>query len=86
MTPQLIILLFWVAVILGVWRLLRSRLYREACEDLEAMRKAPEYQGRAKEFQPFMADPLYQLSSDQEKAGPNHPKTDLKPVRNGEAR
>jgi hypothetical protein len=66
MTPQIIVLIFWVAVVFVVWRLFRSKFYREACEDIDAMNKAPEYKGRSKEFQPHMANPLYQITHDKE--------------------
>jgi hypothetical protein len=67
MTPQIIVLLFWVAVIVVVWLVFRSKFFRGACEDIEAMNNAPEYKGKAKRFEAYMANPMYQLTVDKEK-------------------
>jgi hypothetical protein len=67
MTPQIIVLLFWVAIIVVVWLIFRSKFYRGACEDIEAMKNAPEYKGKATRFEAYMADPMYQLTVDKGK-------------------
>ncbi len=69
MTPQMIILLFWVVLIIVIWRVFRSRFFRSACDDLNAMHDAPENKGRAHKFEAYMANPNYQLTEDRKRKG-----------------
>jgi hypothetical protein len=67
MTPQIIVLVFWVVVILAVWLMLRSRWYRGHCEDLEAMRNAPETKEEYRRFELHKLNSAYQVVAEREK-------------------
>jgi hypothetical protein len=67
MTPQIIVLVFWVVVILAVWLVLRSRWYRGHCEDLEAMRNAPETKEEYRRFELHKLNSAYQVVAEREK-------------------
>jgi hypothetical protein len=63
MTNAMIILLFWIALILVIWLVLRSRRFRDACENMQAMQDAPENLHKRREFETYMANPIHQLDS-----------------------
>jgi predicted secreted protein len=67
MTDAIMILLFWVVLILIVWLVLRSRRFRDARENIQAMQDAPENSHTKREFHAHMANPMHQLSTDQDR-------------------
>lgn len=76
MTPQMIILLFWVVLIIVIWRVFRSKFFRGACDDINAMHDAPENKGRTHKFEAYMADPLYQMNEERRKEKATGKKSD----------
>jgi len=63
MPPGLVVFLGLMAVAVLAWALLRSRWYREALEDLEGLRKAPE--AHMKPSGLHTANPIGQLMEDE---------------------
>lgn len=60
MTPQLTVFLALSGIALIAWLAFRSRWYREALEDLEGMRNAPENKEGPSGLQ--NANPFYQMA------------------------
>jgi len=68
MPAKLLVFLFMMGIALIAWLLFRSRVYREALEDLEGMRKAPENHMKPSGLQD--ANPFYQLANQDDRRKP----------------